>query len=213
MPIRFTLGHLTAGSKEVELSRTEARAALDELLRELGYASDEHYQVFALNNKGAAIVAFDGGLLIYHRLVDAEQPQDLYCRPTTLERAVDFFLAHVEERPDDYLPAFTRGEPASDRNFVLDTLGKFPLHMAAYAGNGTLARRLVEAGADVNQRDDDGITPIMNAAIEGHADLCAFLIDRGADLTVRDPDGWSLLRIAKNWPAVAALLKNAGAPE
>ena len=47
------------------------------------------------------------------------------------------------------------------------------------------------------------------------ADSVAFAQSRDftAFVTVRDPDGWSLRRIARNWPAVATLLENAGAPE
>ena len=43
---------------------------------------------------------------------------------------------------------------------------------------------LVERGADVNARSNDGWTPLMSAAYEGHVNIAKFLIDKGADVDV-----------------------------
>ena len=41
-----------------------------------------------------------------------------------------------------------------------DEHGGTPLHWAAALGRVEMARRLIEAGADVNARDDNGFTPL-----------------------------------------------------
>ena len=44
----------------------------------------------------------------------------------------------------------------------------------------------VEAGADVNQADDYGITPLMAAANMGDTKIIQYLVDKGADLAAYD---------------------------
>jgi ankyrin repeat protein len=64
--------------------------------------------------------------------------------------------------------------------------GWAPLHMAASYGHAEKAQRLLDAGAEVDQRCVDGETPLMNAARAGRAELARLLLDRGADPTLRD---------------------------
>lgn len=51
------------------------------------------------------------------------------------------------------------------------------------------ASLLLEAGADVNSRDDFGRTPLHYAAESGNADTISILIDQGGALDARDNDG------------------------
>lgn len=60
------------------------------------------------------------------------------------------------------------------------------LHAAAEQGNRRALRRLLEAGADPNQADADGVTALHLAALYGHERVASLLIERGAWLDVRD---------------------------
>lgn len=50
-------------------------------------------------------------------------------------------------------------------------------------------RALLEAGADLNAQNEDGITPLMNAAWFGCLDSAQELLRRGADPRIRDNKG------------------------
>jgi ankyrin repeat protein len=54
------------------------------------------------------------------------------------------------------------------------------------AGLIDVAKELLKAGADVNARNNDGETPIFKA---WDPDIMALLIEHGADLTIRNNDG------------------------
>lgn len=59
--------------------------------------------------------------------------------------------------------------------------------LVASAGEGQLfvVHSLVVAGADVNRRNSEGITPLMAAAEEGKSSVAEFLLDQGADINGR----------------------------
>lgn len=65
----------------------------------------------------------------------------------------------------------------------------FPLHSAA-AGNYTgIARMLIENGAQVNIRQQAGVTPLHSAAQNGNLELLILLLENGADVDVRMEGG------------------------
>jgi hypothetical protein len=55
---------------------------------------------------------------------------------------------------------------------------------------------LLENGADVNTKDNDGWTPLMHAAEKGHKEVVELLIEKGADVNTKDNDGWTPLMYA-----------------
>ncbi len=76
-------------------------------------------------------------------------------------------------------------------------------------------RRLIREGADVNSKDDDGMTPLMLAASESKTpEVVSLLIEAGADVNAKDDDGMTPLTFAiwkSRTPEVVTLLIEAGA--
>src|SRR5712692_4092092 len=56
------------------------------------------------------------------------------------------------------------------------------LFRAAVEGNVNLVRALLDAGADVNAREEEGETPLMYASVEGRTEVVLLLISRSADV-------------------------------
>jgi ankyrin repeat protein len=68
------------------------------------------------------------------------------------------------------------------------------LHFAASRGDIELCKKMVEEGADINQRDNQSLLQI--AVFYGHLDICLWLFDNGADLKQQSQGGDSLLHFA-----------------
>ena len=52
---------------------------------------------------------------------------------------------------------------------------------------------LLAAGAEVNAKDDGGLTVFIWAANQGHTDIVQTLLDRGADVNAKDDHGGTAL--------------------
>lgn len=67
------------------------------------------------------------------------------------------------------------------------------LHQCAKDGQLKDVRCLVESGAEINAKNDEGMTPLHVAADYGHLDVVKYLIRKGADVNVRNDLGWAPL--------------------
>jgi ankyrin repeat protein len=65
----------------------------------------------------------------------------------------------------------------------------FPIHSAAAGDYTDIAKLLIEAGANVNVRQQAGATPLHSAAQNGNLDLLILLLEHGADVNVRMEGG------------------------
>ena len=86
--------------------------------------------------------------------------------------------------------------------------GETALSIAAYTGKLVYAKRLVEAGAEVNFY---GWPPLSYAAYNGHLDVADYLIKRGAEVNATTENGSSALFFAARFghiDVVRLLLKN-----
>ncbi len=63
------------------------------------------------------------------------------------------------------------------------------LHYAACFGDAATVAALLKAGADVDAKDADGVTPLHEAVRRGHADIVRALVDAGADANVTPING------------------------
>ncbi len=61
-----------------------------------------------------------------------------------------------------------------------------PLHYAARDGRLDIARILLNAKADIDQVDANGITPLLMAITNTHVDVARFLMDQGANINAVD---------------------------
>jgi ankyrin repeat protein len=89
------------------------------------------------------------------------------------------------------------------------------LTVAAERGDAAQVKRLITAGADVNEKDKAGYTALMWAARNGHTEVAGLLVEARADMNVRDcaSAGWTPLMhaIHKNQNDLARLLIERGA--
>jgi CubicO group peptidase (beta-lactamase class C family) len=70
------------------------------------------------------------------------------------------------------------------------------LHLAALQGNVEAIRQYIEAGTDLNQKDEYGSTPLIIATTFGKTEVAKALIEAGADMEIRDTNGSTPLHIA-----------------
>jgi ankyrin repeat protein len=97
-----------------------------------------------------------------------------------------------------------RQTTAEPREKWLPPGGFTALHFAARQGCVECERVLVDAGADVNVVDPDGISAPVMAIINGHYDAAAFLIDKGADPNLADKSGRTALYAAVDFNTMPA---------
>jgi len=88
-----------------------------------------------------------------------------------------------------------------------------PLHEAAKEGDLAKVNRLIEGGADVNVRAENGATPLHFAADRGHRDVAELLISKGAKINAETETGYTPLHWAadRGHKDMAELLISKGA--
>lgn len=74
--------------------------------------------------------------------------------------------------------------------------GETALHLAARAHDLGSIKSLIELGAEVNARDENGATPLFRGAHS--VEVVKLLLDNGADISAKREDGKTLFDIASN---------------
>jgi len=80
-----------------------------------------------------------------------------------------------------------------------------PLCIAIQKGEIDMVKKLIEYGADVNEKSS-GMTPLMVAARYNKAEIIKFLLANGAHSDTKDEKGFTALRYAELSLASEALL-------
>lgn len=98
---------------------------------------------------------------------------------------------------------------------ALNQDGWTPLHYAAFAGHGEIARYLIERGANKNAVAPNGYTALMLAARNGQNAAARAILYEDPDLGHKGPQGETALSLAaqKSNAELVELLRRAGAVE
>ncbi len=75
-------------------------------------------------------------------------------------------------------------QTGTDPNLVYHT--NTALTYAARDGFTDIARVLIDAGADVNWIDGEGVTPLILSSFKNHIELVRLLLDHGANTDIKD---------------------------
>ncbi len=73
--------------------------------------------------------------------------------------------------------------------------GSSPLISACLFGKPDMAKALIDAGADVNFKNNDGSTALHTAAFFCHPDIVKMLLNKGADKTIKNKYGQTAFEI------------------
>lgn len=100
-------------------------------------------------------------------------------------------------------------ERALDQGVATDGrfMGDSPLTAAAQNGHIKIVRILIEAGADIDERNISGRSALMAAADAGQLEVVRLLLEKGARVDIRDGTGSTALDLAKKYPRIVALLQ------
>ncbi|KAG5278954.1 hypothetical protein AALO_G00104560 [Alosa alosa] len=78
------------------------------------------------------------------------------------------------------------------RRVSLDTIyhsGMAAIHEAVLSGNLACVKLLLEYGADIHQRDEEGWTPLHMACSDSFPEIARYLLSLGADVDAENEDG------------------------
>ena len=67
---------------------------------------------------------------------------------------------------------------------------------ASYNGHTEIVKILIEKGASIHEKNNNGSTPLHYASDNGHTEIVKILIEKGANIHEKDNDGWTPLHRA-----------------
>lgn len=70
------------------------------------------------------------------------------------------------------------------------------MNATQYGGNADTVKLLIEKGADINAKDNDGWTPLHHAVGAGNVEVVQLLIEKGADVNAKGKEGGTALMSA-----------------
>ncbi len=106
------------------------------------------------------------------------------------------FLATFSGNADMVARLHQAGDRVDDKMTVLGMFPSTPMLELATTNRTSSVRALLDAGAKVDEADNDGITVLSWAAIANRADMARLLIERGADVNHVDKNGMTPLLYA-----------------
>ena len=95
---------------------------------------------------------------------------------------------------------------------LVGTASADPIHDTAFDGDLAGVQAELDKGADVNAKNESGVTPLLWAAWKGHKEVAELLIANGADVNAKNEDGETPLDFTKQTKqkAIADLLRKHG---
>jgi ankyrin repeat protein len=79
---------------------------------------------------------------------------------------------------------------------TVEAIGATPLYIAAGEGHLAVVKLLLEKGAAIEAKAEDGCTPLSTAAFNGHADVVKLLLERGGAVEGQHKDRVTPLAMA-----------------
>ncbi len=79
---------------------------------------------------------------------------------------------------------------------TVEAIGATPLYIAAGEGRLAVVELLLDKGAAIEAKAEDGCTPLSTAAFNGHVDVVKLLLDRGAAVEGKHKDSVTPLAMA-----------------
>lgn len=87
-------------------------------------------------------------------------------------------------------PLFVTLEAGFPVNSTVDLAGRGPLHHAVQRGDDAESfQAVLDAGGDINARDDKGLTPLIHAIVHGSPRCARLCLTSGSDLEAIDNSG------------------------
>ena len=86
-----------------------------------------------------------------------------------------------------------------DHGAEVNKTGWTPLHYAASSGADEIVKMLLDASAYIDAGSPNGTTPLMMAARGGHIRTVKLLLDEGADMTIKNQLGLTVIDFAKRY--------------
>lgn len=83
--------------------------------------------------------------------------------------------------------------------FVTDKSHQTPLPLATMNERETIVELLLEKGAKIEAKDEDGWTPLSWAAANRHEAIAKMLLDKGANIKSTDEDHQTWLEDEELW--------------
>jgi ankyrin repeat protein len=165
----------------------------------------------AARSTDAAVAALllDAGALVETLNADGFSPLGIACAAGNWRLARFLIERGAKPEPKDGQPALLAAVAGDDDIAGVQLLLKHKarvdcrgshqrtaLLIACAAGNAEIAGELLDAGADRNARDADGLTPLLEAARGGHAGVLARLAQSKPDVAAVDERGRNALVLA-----------------
>lgn len=96
-------------------------------------------------------------------------------------------------------PFFDCKDPFDEEFFDCEDTQDLLFEAVTRAKNQKEIRRLIAAGAHIDFKDEEGLTPLMYAVIDGKIENCIALLQAGANPTITDNCGNTLLKLASEY--------------